>query len=143
MADNIGVTQGSGTNVATDEIAGVHYQRVKQCFGVDGSATDVSPSNPLPTESTVRVDTVETSVSVTDANATLLAANANRKYAFVQNHGPSNVYVTTDNANAIANGTATLFPVLAAREWKGTLAKGKFSAICATGGNATVHVEEG
>lgn len=48
MADNIPVTAGVGTTVATDEIGGAHYQRVKVTFGVDGAAADVSSSSPLP-----------------------------------------------------------------------------------------------
>lgn len=48
MADNIPVTAGVGTSVATDEIGGAHYQRVKVTFGVDGAAADVSASTPLP-----------------------------------------------------------------------------------------------
>ena len=47
MADNIAVTAGTGTTVATDDIAGVHYQRVKLTQGADGSATDVSSAAPL------------------------------------------------------------------------------------------------
>jgi len=37
-----------GGNVAVDTILGAAYQRFKQAFGVEGSATDVSPGNPLP-----------------------------------------------------------------------------------------------
>jgi len=46
MADD--VVLGTDT-FAADEIAGVKHQRVKLEFGVDGSAVDVSASNPLPT----------------------------------------------------------------------------------------------
>jgi hypothetical protein len=48
MADNVAITAGSGTSIATDDIGGAHYQRVKPAFGVDGSAVDVSTTNPLP-----------------------------------------------------------------------------------------------
>lgn len=48
MADNIAVTAGSGTNVATDDIGGVHYQRTKLVWGADGTANDASAANPLP-----------------------------------------------------------------------------------------------
>jgi hypothetical protein len=48
MADNINVTQGSGTVMATDDVGGVQYPRVKVSIGADGSATDVSSGNPLP-----------------------------------------------------------------------------------------------
>ena len=49
MADNVTLNAGSGGSVlATDEISSVHHQRVKMQYGVDGSATDVSATNPLP-----------------------------------------------------------------------------------------------
>lgn len=46
MADNISVTAGP---IATDDIGGVHYQRIKVSHGTDGNATDTSSTNPLPT----------------------------------------------------------------------------------------------
>jgi len=49
MADNTTLNAGSGGDViATDDIGGVKYQRVKLAFGADGSAADVSDANPLP-----------------------------------------------------------------------------------------------
>lgn len=48
MADNLSITQGSGTTIAADDIAGVLYQRVKATHGADGSATDVSSASPMP-----------------------------------------------------------------------------------------------
>ena len=48
MADNVGYTPGSGATVAADDIGGVLYQRVKPVIGADGSATDISDSNPMP-----------------------------------------------------------------------------------------------
>lgn len=48
MADNVPITAGSGTNVATDDIGGVHYQRVKNTWGADGTAVDVSATDPFP-----------------------------------------------------------------------------------------------
>ncbi len=51
MADNITLNSGSGgSTLATDDISSVHYQRVKVSYGVDGSATDVSDTNPLPVD---------------------------------------------------------------------------------------------
>lgn len=40
MADNVAITAGSGTNIATDDIGGTHYQRIKRSVGADGSAAD-------------------------------------------------------------------------------------------------------
>jgi len=48
MADNVDITPGAGKTIATDDIAGVQYQRVKVTYGTDGSATDASSTNPLP-----------------------------------------------------------------------------------------------
>ena len=48
MADNVGYTPGSGATVAADEIGGVLYQRVKPVTGADGTAVDVSATNPMP-----------------------------------------------------------------------------------------------
>jgi hypothetical protein len=59
MADNVPVTAGAGTNIATDDIGSVHYQRVKLTWGVDGVATDASATNPIP---------------VTRANSTVVAS---------------------------------------------------------------------
>jgi len=48
MADNVDITPGTGATVAADEIAGVKYQRVKNTYGADGAATDVSRATPFP-----------------------------------------------------------------------------------------------
>ena len=40
MADNVAITAGSGTSIATDDIGGVQHQRVKLSLGADGTAVD-------------------------------------------------------------------------------------------------------
>lgn len=40
MADDVAITAGVGTNVATDEIGGRHFQRTKTALGPDGTAVD-------------------------------------------------------------------------------------------------------
>ena len=56
-ADNISVTQGSGTTMATDDVGSAHYQRVKSVWGADGSVNDTSAAAPMPvTLSNVEVD---------------------------------------------------------------------------------------
>lgn len=37
MADNVAITAGSGTTIATDDVAGVHFQKVKIVAGTDGT----------------------------------------------------------------------------------------------------------
>ena len=51
MADNTIINPGSGGDaIATDDIGGVKFQRVKVTHGADGSATDVSSASPLPVD---------------------------------------------------------------------------------------------
>lgn len=42
MADNVAITAGSGTTIASDDIGGVQFQRVKIGVGADGSAADLA-----------------------------------------------------------------------------------------------------
>ena len=48
MADNFGYTPGSGEQVATDEISGAHFQRIKPYWGGEGVAQEISEANPMP-----------------------------------------------------------------------------------------------
>jgi len=51
MADNINVTPSGTTPIATDDVAGVQYQKVKVSLGDDGiDAGSVSNTNPIPAE---------------------------------------------------------------------------------------------
>lgn len=70
MADNVGYTPGTGATIAADDLSGVLYQRVKISEGADGSATDVSATNPLPVS-------VPGAVSVTITSVTTAATGAN------------------------------------------------------------------
>jgi hypothetical protein len=49
MADNVAITAGSGTTIASDDIGGVNFQRIKLVHGADGvNDGDVSTANPYP-----------------------------------------------------------------------------------------------
>jgi hypothetical protein len=49
MADNTTLNPGTGGDViASDDIGGIKFQRVKPAWGVDGSAVDTSEASPLP-----------------------------------------------------------------------------------------------
>lgn len=92
MADNIAITVGSGTTVATEDVSGVHHQKVKIEFGGDGLATPVSASDPLPvTNSTLatgastaanqttiigHVDGIETLLGTIDADTSNIATDS-------------------------------------------------------------------
>lgn len=68
MADNVPITAGAGTTIATDDIAGVHYQIVKVAHGALDAATIVSSTNPLPV--TASSTTPVTIVGVQDTSTT-------------------------------------------------------------------------
>ena len=56
MADNVAITAGSGTTIATDDIgSGVQVQRIKPVWGADGTGTDTQVSQPLPAQTTLEV----------------------------------------------------------------------------------------
>ncbi len=72
--------------VATDDVGGVHYQRIKLDAGADGVSLPVDATNPLPVTSTPALASAPnvdgTPVSVgTGAAVTVLAAFAARKQA--------------------------------------------------------------
>lgn len=48
MSDNVGITPGSGVLIASDDVGGVQYQRVKLDAGADGASAPVSAAAPLP-----------------------------------------------------------------------------------------------
>lgn len=51
MADGVPITPGTGATIATDDIGGTQYQRVKLVLGADGvNDGDVASGNPLPVE---------------------------------------------------------------------------------------------
>jgi hypothetical protein len=48
MPDNIDVTPGTGKTVATDDVGGIQYQKVKLDVGGDGATAPLSPTDTLP-----------------------------------------------------------------------------------------------
>jgi len=67
MADNLGITTGSSANVATDDVGGAHYQKVKLDVGGDGATLPVSATaNAIPVKALDDVITVDCTV---DTNA--------------------------------------------------------------------------
>jgi len=75
MSDNTVLNPGTGGDiVATDDIAGIKFQRVKVNFGADGVAVDVSGANPLPVASAPASNQWGQALTLTaGATATLVA----------------------------------------------------------------------
>lgn len=88
MPDNVGYTPGTGATVAADDIGGVLHQRVKIGVGVDGSATDVSSTNPMPVQE-VDPSTQTAFGPVTTASTVLFSAvdTANERTIVLQLSG--------------------------------------------------------
>lgn len=42
MADNVAITAGSGTSIATDDVSGVHYQKIKVYASTDGTESPLT-----------------------------------------------------------------------------------------------------
>lgn len=109
MADNTQLNTGTGGDViATDDISGVKYQRVKIVIGADGvNDGDVSSTNAMPIDGTV---TVTGTVAVTDNSGSLtvdgtVTANqpASTAYRVIISDGTSDVPLDAAHADGEAN----------------------------------------
>lgn len=109
MADN--TVQTGADTIATDDIAGVKYQRVKVTYGADGSSTDVATASPLPVLQKVAGTATGTNVSSSATDVTLLAANSARLGATIFNDSTVALYV---NLGAAASFTAFVVKLAAA-----------------------------
>lgn len=86
MADNVAVTAGAGTSIATDDIGGVHYQRVKVSWGADGTGNETSATTPLPIQNapvTTGGCLINRLVSAATTNATSVKGSAGQVYGVI------------------------------------------------------------
>lgn len=95
MADNLAVTPGSGATIASDDIGGVHHQRVKISQGADGSATDVSSAAPLSVKQPLASSGTFGAAAPTTSSASAVASNSARNQLLLVNNGSQTVYVGT------------------------------------------------
>ncbi len=98
MADNVDITPGAGATVATDEISGRHFQRVKLTDGAEGSANHAS----------VRADGTQ-EVSLSDISAAMYAILEAITRPISQEPGTGRTRVSVDNTPAVtvSSGTVT------------------------------------
>jgi hypothetical protein len=93
MADN-STLPATGDIIATDDIAGIKYQRMKLIHGNDGiNNGDVSSTNPLPVTQIKPTTPTVTSVAASLISGTLIASNTNRKGLIVCNNTDSKIYI--------------------------------------------------
>ena len=100
MADDVPITAGTGTIVATDEIGGRHHQRVKVGHGVNGAYVDASAAAPLPVG-------VATGGAVGSARVTVAAAGTRVQLAAHAALGVT-VRASSSNAGLVYVGGATV-----------------------------------
>lgn len=108
MADNLTAkaNTGSGTDVlATDEIGGVHYPRTKISIGADGSATDLSSTNPMPVSDAGGSLTVDGTVAV---SGSVTVVDGGGSITVDGTVGISGAVPVTDNGGSLTvDGTIT------------------------------------
>ena len=110
MADNVAITAGAGTSIKTDQDGSDHVQIMEVTYGVDGSFTLVSPTNPFP-------------VTMTSANTTVtdgrkVVTTAGTRVALATSTACKEVVITaeTDNTGIVVVGAAaTVIAAIATR----------------------------
>lgn len=80
MADNIGITAGTGTIIASDDIAGIQHQRIKMVIGADGvSNGDIAATNPMPSKlydpAGVAIDSLNSGAGLNAMNVAFTGTN--------------------------------------------------------------------
>jgi len=103
VADDMDVTPGIGAKSATDLISGVHYPRRKIVFGVDGTATDVSATDPLPVTLAGDSVTVATTPETVGQNSTTSGQSGNLVQGAVTTAAPT---YTTAQTSPLSMTTA-------------------------------------
>jgi hypothetical protein len=121
MADNLSVTPGGGATVAADDVGGILVQRVKPTWGVDGTASDVTVTTPLPVREPVKGNALgKGGVTSSGASQPLVAANTNRTVVEVANGSVSGIWLAF-GSSAVA-GQGSYLPSKATGYWPTTAA---------------------
>jgi hypothetical protein len=96
MADNVEANAGTGgATFATDEITGVQWPFTKQAWGPRDTANEVDDADGkrFPVKVAMAGTATRTAVNDSAAAVELLAANANRKAAYILNTSSAVLYV--------------------------------------------------
>lgn len=110
MADNVPITAGVGTLIATDDVAGEHFQRVKLVDGTADAATPI-PGNAggLCVQGGKGTLTDGSGSLVTGgASEEIFASNASRRYLLVQNVSTASMWVNFGGAATAGAGSVLL-----------------------------------
>ena len=114
MADNISVTQGTGTSIATDDVGGVQYQKVKLVDGTADSSTVIAGGAgglevDLKTDSIGGLEVVQDTagdLNVTEASASAIQTATEAVQTAVE--GTLSVDLGANNDVTVTSGTIDL-----------------------------------
>ena len=127
MADT--TPQNGTATIATDDIGGVHYQRVKLIHGADGvNAGDVSAANPLPT-------TLRSAGAAYSLFLPAVAAGANKVFFDLFNASGSGKTAKIKSIRAIKDGSVAVVGTLSVKLY--------LTRTTAVGTGGTAAVENG
>lgn len=93
MADNVAITAGTGTLIATDDVGGVHYPKNKLDVGGDGVSLPLSHANPVPTHEARATVATLANVAGSASSVTLQASNTARRALIIVNDSAATLYV--------------------------------------------------
>ncbi len=108
MPDNVDITPGTGATVATDEVRGRHYQRMKLTDGAEGSENAAS----------VRADGTQ-EVSVSDLAAALYTILEAITRPISQEPGTGRIRVSLEAAGVTMTGVTTVSTVTSMTQLQG------------------------
>jgi hypothetical protein len=108
MPDNVDITPGTGATVATDEVGGRHYQRIKLTDGAEGSENAAS----------VRADGTQ-EVSVSDLAAGLYTILEALTRPISQEPGTGRIRVSLEAAGVTMTGVTTVSTVTSMTQLQG------------------------
>lgn len=106
MADNVPITAGSGTTIATDDVGAVHYQLIKLTFGAPDTATMVTSTEGLPVRDQRPATATLANVAGSASNVTLRSSNTARLGLLIFNDSIASLYIKLG-----ATASATSFTV--------------------------------
>lgn len=134
MADNTVLNAGTGGDtIATDDISGIKYQRVKITTGADGTANDVTNANPVPVS--------DASGSLTVDNAGTFSVQAS---AVVPGTGATNLGKAEDAAHTSGDVGVLSLGVRQDADTSPVSADGDYHApIFDSAGNLKVNIKAG
>jgi hypothetical protein len=111
MADNVQITQGTGTTVATDDVSGTHYQQLKLVDGTLNSTTPIpGDGSGLSVQGQVAADAAVSGRPILEggrastAVPTAVSADGDAVHAWRDRRGAAKSVLVDDDGNSVMDG---------------------------------------